>query len=95
MTSTSFAADLDALAPVANETLPSVAAVADAQHKVASEHEGLNGPGAFPAVDSMQRSYATLTDLLGTRLWLGSERIEDTAQVLKEIIAAYRKADGQ
>jgi hypothetical protein len=95
MTSTGFTAELDALAPVANETLPSVAGVVDAQHKVASAHEGLEGPGTFHAVDPMQRAYARLTDLIGDRLWLGSARIEDTAQVLKEIIDTYRRADGQ
>ncbi|MGW5052795.1 hypothetical protein [Actinokineospora sp. NPDC004072] len=91
----SFEAHLDQLAPVANEVLPSLADAVRAQHRVVTTHEGLAGPGEFAAADPMQRAYAEFTDILGTRLWLGGQRIDDTAQVLGEIIASYRKADGR
>ena len=95
MTSTGFSAELDRLAPVANQTLPAVAEMVGAQRGVVTAHEGLEGSGRFAAVEAMQRAYAGFTDLIGDRLWLGAERIEETAQVLKEIIDAYRRADGQ
>lgn len=91
----SFEAELDFLAPVAREVLPRIAEVLRTQRAALTTHEGLEGPGAFDAVHSMERAYADYTDLLGTRLWLGAERIDDTAEALRNIIDLYRKADGQ
>jgi hypothetical protein len=55
----------------------------------------LEGPGTFGAVYPMEHAYARFTDMIGTRLWLGAERIDETAEVLTEIIDIYRRADGQ
>ncbi|MGX7827660.1 hypothetical protein ACTG9Q_21490 [Actinokineospora sp. 24-640] len=80
---------------MAHHTLPAVAEALRAQRAVVTAHEGLEGPGTFGAVYPMEHAYARFTDMIGTRLWLGAERIDETAHVLTEIIELYRRADGQ
>ncbi|UVS81919.1 hypothetical protein [Actinokineospora sp. UTMC 2448] len=91
----SFDIELEKIAPVADDTLPRLSEMLRKQRDIVIEHEGLEGAGAFAAVFPAQRAYARYTDQLGVRLWLGAERIEETAQALREIIELYRRADAQ
>ncbi len=90
-----FAADVNDLDEIANKFLPNAAALLRAPVSVIMAHEGLEGRGGFQAVFDMEAAYANFTDSVGRRQALGCERIDQTATALREIIALYRRADGQ
>lgn len=90
-----FAVELNALDEIANKFLPNAAAALREPVRVITAHEGLEGPGRLQAVYDMEGAYANLTDSIGNRQSFGCDRIDETAQALRDIIALYRRADGQ
>ncbi|MGW5051390.1 hypothetical protein [Actinokineospora sp. NPDC004072] len=90
-----FQAQVDGLDEIANRFLPNVAEAIRAPVPIITAHEGLEGPGRFQAVYDMEHAYAHFTDSIGNRQRLGAERVDETAQALREVIALYRRADGQ
>ncbi len=93
--SKNFEVELAELEKIATNNLPSVAGALRGPAAVLLTHEGLGGPGHYPAVDVVQNAYAHFTDVLGNRQQVGCYRIDATAAALKDIAAAYRRADGQ
>ncbi|HEU5469461.1 MAG TPA: hypothetical protein VFV67_02320 [Actinophytocola sp.] len=59
------------------------------------DHAGWDGRGRFDAVDRMRSAYRLLSEELGDRQIRGCDVMEDTAEALREIIAVYRRVDGQ
>ena len=90
-----FDVDLVELEKTANGYLPAAVEALRGPIAVITSHEGLEGPGKFAEVGAMEYAYAAFTDDIGGQQRIGCERIEATAQALREIIALYRKADGQ
>ncbi|MBC6448067.1 hypothetical protein [Actinokineospora xionganensis] len=90
-----FAVELNALDEIANKFLPNAASALRAPVEIITAHEGLEGPGRLQAVYDMEGAYANFTDSIGHRQSRGCDRIDETAQALRDIIALYRRADGQ
>jgi hypothetical protein len=90
-----FEVEVAELEKIATQHLPSIANALRAPASVLLTHEGLGGPGQFPAVDAIQGAYAHFTDSIGNRQRLGCERIDATAAALRDVADLYRRADGQ
>jgi hypothetical protein len=90
-----FDLDLKDLEPVANTVLPEVAAALGPSATTILTYDALDGPGHFDAVSSVEGAYEAFTDVIGKRLVIGGDRIRATSQALREVIALYRRADGQ
>jgi hypothetical protein len=90
-----FELDLTDLEPVASTVLPDVAAALAPSATTILTYDSLEGPGHLAAVSSVEGAYESFTDLIGERLVLGGHRISATAQALRDVIALYRRADGQ
>jgi hypothetical protein len=90
-----FKVNLPELESIAVQHLPAVANALRGPATVVLTHEGLEGPGQFDPVYAMERAYAHFTDSVGIRQRTGCDRIDQTAQALKEIVDLYRRADGQ
>ena len=73
-------------------------AVADALRKpiaVLAEHTPTPRPLQVGAVTATEREYSTFTDELAKRQRTMCSRIEATAKALHDIVAVYRRVDGQ
>lgn len=90
-----FAVDVGELDQIANSTLPEVVDALRAPIKVITAREGIDGPRSLPALAAMEAEYAGFTGGIGYRQQVGCARIEATAQALREIVALYRRVDGQ
>jgi hypothetical protein len=91
-----FAVDIYEAQKAAEASLPNLAGHLRSQVSVLMSHEGLHGSGGnIPAVANVQQVYAGYTDVLGEQLRRGCDVIDGTAQALREIVALYRRADGQ
>jgi hypothetical protein len=90
-----FEVNLPELEKIANQHLPSVAAALRAPANVLMAHEGLEGPGRLDAVYAIEGAYAHFTDSVGIRQRTGCDRIDATAEALRNIADLYRRADGQ
>lgn len=90
-----FELDLTDLEPVANTVLPDVAAALAPSATTILTYDSVEGPGHLDAVATLEGAYETFTDLIGERLITGSTRISATGRALREVIALYRRADGQ
>jgi len=90
-----FAVDVDDLDKIAKEYLPQAADALRAPINVIMAREGINGPGNLPAVAAMDAEYSGFVSSIGNRQAKGCGRIDETAQALREIIALYRRVDGQ
>jgi hypothetical protein len=90
-----FAVDVNDLDMIANSYLPQAAAALRAPINVIMSREGINGPGTLPAVSAMEAEYSGFVSSIGSRQQKGCGRIDETAQALREIIALYRRVDGQ
>ena len=90
-----FEVDLSELERIATQDLPSVANALRTTAGVVMTHEGLEGPGHFDAVYAMEGAYAHFTDSVGDRQRIGCERIDTTANALRDTVNLYRRADGQ
>lgn len=84
-----FQAQVDGLAEIADRFLPAVAAALRAPVSVITAHEGLEGPGRFSGVYEMESAYAHFTDSIGQRQSRGADRVDQTAQALREITEEY------
>ncbi|HEX2130372.1 MAG TPA: hypothetical protein VHH15_02350 [Actinophytocola sp.] len=94
MTTPGFRTNVDELARHA-AALP---AVADALRKpvaVLAEHTATPRPVRVAAVSAMEREYGAFTDDLAERQRTACDRIEATAEALREIADVYRRVDGQ
>jgi hypothetical protein len=58
-------------------------------------HKGLEGMGEFAPVYAMEGWYARFTDNVGKRQRMGCDRIDATANALRDAVNLYRRADGQ
>lgn len=90
-----FAVDVGELDKIANSTLPEVVDALRAPIGVITKREGFNGPGNLAAVAAMESEYAGFTGSIGYRQKIGCDRIDATAQALREVVALYRRVDGQ
>lgn len=90
-----FAADLGELDQIANVALPQVANVLRAPIPVITAQEGVAGPVRFAGLDGMEGEYTVYANDIAYRQRVGCERIDATITALHEIIALYRRVDGQ
>lgn len=90
-----FRVHLPELEEIATQDLPAVANALRAPANVLVAHEGLEGPGQLQAVYAMEGAYAHFTDSVAARHRTGSDRIDATAEALRDIVELYRRADGQ
>jgi hypothetical protein len=90
-----FAVDVGELDDIANTILPQAADALRAPINSITAREGFSGPGDLPAVGAMESEYAGFTGSIGYRQKIGCDRIDATAQALREIVALYRRVDGQ
>jgi hypothetical protein len=58
-------------------------------------HEGFEGSGRFDATDRLQVAYRAWGEVLGQRLERACEVMDANAEALRDIIALYRRVDGQ
>lgn len=58
-------------------------------------YEGWNGIGSFDAVDRVQATYQALCEVFGERQMRACDVMDANAEALREIIALYRRVDGQ
>lgn len=90
-----FAVDVTELDKIATEYLPRAAEALRAPIPVIMTRESINGGGNVAAVGAMEAEYSGFVSSIGNRQKLGCERIDATAQALREIVALYRRVDGQ
>lgn len=90
-----FAVHLSELEKVATQDLPAVSSALRSITNVIMAHEGLEGMGEFAPVYAMEGWYARLTDDIGKRQRLACDRIDATANALRDAVDMYRRADGQ
>jgi hypothetical protein len=90
----SFAAHLGDLDEIAGRLLPTAAAALRAPIGVIAANEGFTGPGTLASVPGMQASYENFTYNLANRQSTAAQRVDETAQALKEIVEVYRRTDG-
>ena len=91
-----FRIDLAEAQKAADTSLPNLAAALRGPIPVLNAHEGLTGPGGdLDSTRAAQGAYAAYTDVLADRLRKGCQVIDTTAQALRDILAVYRRADGQ
>jgi hypothetical protein len=90
-----FEVNLSELEKIATQDLPSIASALRATANVVMTHEGLEGPGHLDAVYAMEGAYAHFTDSIGNRQRIACDRIDATANALRDAVDLYRRADGQ
>ncbi|WP_132121098.1 hypothetical protein [Actinocrispum wychmicini] len=90
-----FEVDLSALDKIAAQDLPAIATALRGIANVVTTHEGLEGPGHLDAVYAMEGAYAHFTDSVGNRQRIACDRIDATANALRDVVNLYRRADGQ
>jgi hypothetical protein len=90
-----FAVDVNDLDTIANVYLPQAADSLRAPIRVITAHEGLEGPGTLSAMYPMEDEYAAFTQSIGNQQRVGCARIDATIEALREIVALYRRVDGQ
>lgn len=89
-----FVTNVQELARLAAD-LPAVADALRRPIAVLEEHTYTPRPVAVAAVSNVEREYSAFTDDLARRQRLAADRIDETAQALKEIADVYRRVDGQ
>lgn len=90
-----FAVDVGELDMIANTNLPQAADALRAPINMIMAREGINGVGNLAAVSAMEAEYSGFVSTIGKRQTQGCDRIDQTAQALREIVALYRRVDGQ
>lgn len=90
-----FAVDVGELDMIANTYLPQAADALRAPINTIMAREGINGPGNLAAMRAMEAEYSGFVSTIGNRQAKGCVRIDETAQALREIVALYRRVDGQ
>ncbi|HEV2780834.1 MAG TPA: hypothetical protein VGX25_15725 [Actinophytocola sp.] len=90
-----FELDLTDLEPVAHSVLPDLATGLRKSIATILTYDSVAGPGRFDPVYRVEGAYQAFADLIGDRLAVGCDRIDATARALREVIALYRRADGQ
>ncbi|MGQ0840281.1 hypothetical protein [Actinokineospora sp.] len=91
-----FAVDLAEAEKAVADSLPAAAEYIRAPIGTLTAHEGFGAAlGHSPAANSAQTVYAGFTDYLAGRLSRTAEVTEATADALADILALYRRADGQ
>ncbi|MGW5052993.1 hypothetical protein [Actinokineospora sp. NPDC004072] len=88
-----FRADLDELALVATWRLPQVALMFDFQADRLTGYEGVNAPDGWSGL--LNNSFHHFIGALRDRARDGAEAVRATGEALQDVVALYRRADGQ
>jgi hypothetical protein len=94
-TSEGFSVQVDLLDEAARTTLPAVADTLRAPIKVMTDHRPTARPMTVDVVSSMEREYGAFTQEIGNRQRAGADIVDATADALRDIVAVYRRVDGQ
>jgi hypothetical protein len=93
-----FTARLDEMECAAKEvtgSIPVAAALLRAPVADLREFNDLNGSGRFDPAYDVQTAYESYVEVLAERQARACDIMDDTAEALREIIALYRRVDGQ
>ena len=90
-----FSVQVDMLDKAARVRLPAVADALRVPVKKMTDHASTVRPMAVDAVSSMEREYGAFTQEIGDRQRKGGDLVDDTAEALLDIVAVYRRVDGQ
>jgi hypothetical protein len=93
-----FAIDLDEADKAAKYpggSLPHAVELLRAPISSLTAHDNFTIPGRFDAADRLQVVFPGWCEVLGQRLERACEVVDANAKALREIIALYRRVDGQ